>query len=179
MFLELMDCGSLTEYVGNAKASANLTEEVCAYILLQTLRGLSTLHKRNIMHRDIKSDNILVNSRGDIKLCDFGYSAQLTKEKQARKTKVGTIYWMAPELIKGKTSYDSKVDIWSFGIFAIELADGEPPHHGKSQSKILLKIVQKDPPQLKNPKWSPAFRDFVSKILIKDPEQRWSAEQAL
>lgn len=75
MFLELMDCGSLTEYVGNAKAMANLTEEVCAYILVQTLRGLATLHKRNIMHRDIKSDNILVNSKGDIKLCDFGYSA--------------------------------------------------------------------------------------------------------
>ena len=86
---------------------------------------------------------------------------------------------MAPELIKGKTSYDSKVDIWSFGIFAIELADGEPPHHGKTQAKILLKIVQKDPPTLKNPKWSPVFRDFVSKVLIKDPEQRWSAEQAL
>ena len=84
------------------------------------------------MHRDIKSDNILVNSKGDIKLADFGYSAQLTQEKKARQTKVGTIYWMAPELIKGKTSYDSKVDIWSFGIFAIELADGEPPHHGKS-----------------------------------------------
>jgi serine/threonine-protein kinase CLA4 len=71
-----MDNGSLTDYVkfGNEY----LTEEICAYILLQTVRGLSSLHSKNIMHRDIKSDNILVNSKGDIKLCDFGYSAQLT-----------------------------------------------------------------------------------------------------
>ncbi len=75
MFLELMDCGSLTEYVGNSTANSNMTEEVCAYILKHTLSGLNTLHKRNIMHRDVKSDNILVNSKGDIKLCDFGYSA--------------------------------------------------------------------------------------------------------
>jgi hypothetical protein len=121
------------------------------------------------MHRDIKSDNILVNSKGDIKLCDFGYSAKLTQEKKGRDSRVGTIYWMAPELIKGKTQYDSKVDIWSFGIFAIELADGEPPHAGKSQAKILLKIVQKDSPTLKDPRWSPLFKDFISKCLIKDP----------
>lgn len=131
------------------------------------------------MHRDIKSDNILVNSKGDIKLADFGYSAQLTKEKAGRKTRVGTIYWMAPELIKGKKQYDSKVDIWSFGIFALELADGEPPYLGKSQAKILLKIVQKEPPQLKGEHWSPIFRDFVGKCLNKDPELRYSAEDCL
>lgn len=73
IFLELMDCGSLTEYVGNP--SIQLSEPVVAYILYQTIRGLATLHNLNIMHRDIKSDNILVNSKGDIKLADFGYSA--------------------------------------------------------------------------------------------------------
>ena len=83
---------------------------------------------------------------------------------------------MAPELIKGKKNYDSKVDIWSFGIFALELADGEPPYLGKSQAKILLKIVQKEAPQLKGSHWSPEFRDFVSKCLMKDPEERMSAE---
>jgi serine/threonine protein kinase len=177
IFLELMDCGSLTEYVGSGRSA--ISEEVCAYILFQTVRGLFSLHSKKIMHRDIKSDNILINSKGDIKLADFGYSAQLTKEKQGRKTRVGTIYWMAPELIKGKKSYDSKVDIWSFGIFALELADGEPPYLGKSQAKILLKIVQKDPPALKGEQWSPLFRDFVSKCLNKDPELRLSAEECL
>lgn len=176
MFLELMDCGALTDYTGSHRTNL-LTEEIVAYILLQTVRGLNTLHNRNIMHRDIKSDNILINSIGDIKLADFGYSAQLTQEKKGRNTRVGTIYWMAPELIKGKKQYDSKVDIWSFGIFAIELADGEPPYLGKSQAKILLKIVQKDPPALKGKDWSPLFREFVSKCLNKDPELRYSAEE--
>ncbi len=83
---------------------------------------------------------------------------------------------MAPELIKGKKLYDSKVDIWSFGIFALELADGEPPYLGKSQAKILLKIVQKDSPTLKGDQWSPLFRDFISNCLKKDPEERFSAE---
>ena len=86
---------------------------------------------------------------------------------------------MAPELIKGKKQYDSKVDIWSLGIFALELADGMPPYLGKSQAKILLKIVQKDPPTLKDEQWSPVFRDFVARCLNKDPEQRYSAEQCL
>lgn len=101
IFLELMDSGSLTEYVGSDRSA--ISEEICAYILFQTVRGLNSLHLKNIVHRDIKSDNILINSNGDIKLADFGYSAQLTKEKAGRKTRVGTIYWMAPELIKGKT----------------------------------------------------------------------------
>lgn len=95
-----MDCGALTDYVGRDRLG--ISEDLCAYILLHTIRGLNTLHHKNIMHRDIKSDNILINSKGDIKLADFGYSAQLTKEKKGRKTRVGTIYWMAPELIKGK-----------------------------------------------------------------------------
>jgi len=71
------------------------------------------------------------------------------------------------------------VDIWSFGIFVLELADGEPPYMGKSQAKILLKIVQKDAPTLKGDRWSPLFRDFVSLCLNKDPEQRASADECL
>ena len=100
IFLELMDLGALSDYLnifGNP-----LTEDVIAYILLHVLRGLKILHAKNIMHRDIKADNILINSRGNIKLADFGYSAQLTKEKAGRKTRVGTVYWMSPEVIKGK-----------------------------------------------------------------------------
>ncbi len=101
IFLELMDCGSLTDYI--KYGNEYLTEEVCAYILLKTIRGLRILHSKNVMHRDVKSDNILVNTKGDVKLCDFGFSAQLTQEKKNHHSQVGTIYWMAPELIKGKT----------------------------------------------------------------------------
>ena len=125
-FLEFMDAGCLTPIVEERKGK--IPENVCAYIIYQTLQGLYSLHRRNIVHRDIKSDNILINNEGDLKLADFGYAAQLTLERDNRTTKVGTVCWMAPELILGKASYDAKVDIWSLGIFALELATGEPPY---------------------------------------------------
>lgn len=99
------------------------------------------MHRRNIVHRDIKSDNILINNNGDLKLADFGYAAQLTLERDNRTTKVGTVCWMAPELILGKSSYDARVDIWSLGIFALELATGEPPYLDQPQMKVLQLIV--------------------------------------
>lgn len=126
-----MDAGCLTPIVEERKG--NIPENVCAYILQQTLKGLHALHQRNIVHRDIKSDNILINDRGQLKLGDFGYAAQLTQARQKRSSKVGTVCWMAPELIKGKTQYDTKIDIWSFGVFALELADGEPPYISEPQ----------------------------------------------
>ena len=86
------------------------------------------MHSKNIVHRDIKSDNILLNFDGDIKLADFGYAAQLTQEQNRRNSKVGTLCWMAPELIESKGDYDEKVDIWSFGILALEIGDGVPPY---------------------------------------------------
>ena len=146
IFLEFMDGGCLTPIVEERKG--NISEGVCLFILYQTIKGLASLHKRNIMHRDIKSDNILVNEQGDLKLADFGYAAQLTIEKSKRNSKVGTVCWMAPELIRGKSSYDIKVDIWSFGIFALELADGEPPYISEPQQKVLYLIVTKDAPTL-------------------------------
>lgn len=90
--------------------------------------GLQYLHARHIIHRDIKSDNILVDKSGQVKLADFGYSAQLTTERDARSSKVGTVCWMAPELISGERRYGTGVDIWSYGIFAMELANGDPPY---------------------------------------------------
>jgi len=138
-FLEFMDAGCLTPIVEERKGK--ISENVCAYILYHTLNGLYSLHRRNIVHRDIKSDNILINNNGDLKLADFGYAAQLTLERDNRTTKVGTVCWMAPELILGKTSYDARVDIWSLGIFALELATGEPPYLDQPQMKVLQLIV--------------------------------------
>lgn len=121
-FLEYMDAGCLEPIVTERKGK--ISENICAYILYQTLTGLYSLHRRNIVHRDIKSDNILINKHGDVKIADFGYAAQLTMDRDTRTTKVGTPHWMAPEIILGKQSYDDRVDIWSLGIFAIELATG-------------------------------------------------------
>ena len=86
---------------------------------------------------------------------------------------------MAPELIRGKASYDIKVDIWSFGIFALELADGEPPYISEPQQKVLYLIVTKDAPTLQNQKWSQTFRDFVARCLNKDSERRADAQELL
>ena len=99
-----------------------------------------------------------------MKLADFGYAAQLTLERDTRSTKVGTVCWMAPEIILGKQSYDTRVDIWSLGIFALELATGEPPYLTQSQDKTLRDIVTKESPQLED-RWSTEFKDFVAQCL--------------
>ena len=112
------------------------------------------------MHRDIKSDNILTSKDGEVKLADFGYAAQLCQERSARSSKVGTLCWMAPELIKGERRYDTKIDIWSYGIFAFELAEGDPPYIREPQSRVMINIITRDPPKI-SPRWSEEFRDFV------------------
>jgi len=104
------------------------SEDVVKYVLKKSLEGLDFLHQKHIIHRDIKSDNLLMSQNGEVKLADFGYACQLTEEKAGRKSKVGTVCWMAPELIRGERSYTTKVDIWSYGIFAMEMADGDPPY---------------------------------------------------
>lgn len=156
--MELMD-DALTAYVQNWWKS--YSENICKYVLCRALEGLNYLHERNIIHRDIKSDNLLMSTNGDIKLADFGYAVQLTSEVAGRGSKVGTVCWMAPELIKGERKYTTKVDIWSFGIFAIEMATGDPPYINEPQNKVIFNIVNKTPPPIKHSRWSEEFRSFV------------------
>jgi serine/threonine protein kinase len=126
-------------------------------VLYRALEALNFLHERNIIHRDVKSDNLLMSVDGEVKLADFGYACQLTEEVDSRKSKVGTVCWMAPELIKGERRYTTKVDIWSFGIFAMEMADGDPPYISEAQNKVIFNIVNKEPPPI-GPRWSSEFR---------------------
>ena len=116
--------------------------------MCETLKGLQHLHSNHILHRDIKSDNILISRDGKVKLADFGYAAQLTQEQEVRQSKVGTLCWMAPEIISKAFSYGLKVDIWSLGIFAIELAEGDPPYISEPQTRILYLIATRDPPRI-------------------------------
>ena len=175
IMVELMDC-ALTPVISECQDT--YSENSCKYVLRQTLLGLKYLHDQHIIHRDIKSDNILCDVNGEVKLADFGYAAQLTSSRDARITKVGTPAWMAPELIKGERKYDTKVDIWSFGIVAMELTNGDPPYISEPQSRIIINIVKNKPPPIKA-KWSALFQDFVSLALTKDPKKRPSADELL
>ncbi len=125
--MQFLEGGALTDILENNQ----MTEAQIARVALDTLRGLEVLHSKGIVHRDIKSDNILVGSGGEVKLSDFGYCAQLTKERQARNSIVGTPYWMAPEVVKRK-AYGPKVDVWSLGIMCIEMIEQEPPYIDES-----------------------------------------------
>jgi len=169
--MEFMSGGCLTDILEQFE-TLQLNEPQIGYVCRETLEGLKYIHSWHCIHRDIKSDNILLGAKGEIKLADFGYAAQLTAQKTKRNTIVGTPYWMAPELIRGQ-DYDYKVDIWSTGIMAMEMAEGEPAYMDFPPLRALFLITTKGIPPLKEEdKWTPSFRSFVNKSLEKEPEKR-------
>ncbi|RKP26787.1 kinase-like domain-containing protein, partial [Syncephalis pseudoplumigaleata] len=172
--MECMDAGSLTDII-SAEPPCLLNEQHMAYILSNVLEALVYLHRRQHIHRDVKSDNILINSRGEVKLTDFAHCTHLTPEASTRASVVGTPFWMAPEVVKGQP-YDTKVDIWSLGIVAFEMAEGTPPYMDYPPLRALFLIATHDPPQLKEPTaWSVEFQDFIRSSVCSDPAKRLDA----
>eukprot|EP01121_Diplochlamys_sp_Union-15-3_P014911 TRINITY_DN481_c0_g3_i1.p1 TRINITY_DN481_c0_g3~~TRINITY_DN481_c0_g3_i1.p1 ORF type:complete len:764 (+),score=155.36 TRINITY_DN481_c0_g3_i1:104-2293(+) len=162
--MEYMGGGCLTEVLDNHK-TLPLRESQIAYVCLCTLRGLAFIHSKFRIHRDIKSDNILLGCSGEVKIADFGYAAQLTKTQQKRQSVVGTPYWMAPEVIRGQ-AYGTKIDIWSLGIMLMEMAEGDPPYMDHPPLRALFLITTNGIPPLKDEnKWSSDMRDFLSRCL--------------
>ncbi|XP_017695086.1 PREDICTED: serine/threonine-protein kinase PAK 4 isoform X2 [Lepidothrix coronata] len=173
--MEFLEGGALTDIVTHTR----MTEEQIAAVCLSVLRALAVLHAQGVIHRDIKSDSILLTHDGRVKLSDFGFCAQVNKEVPRRKSLVGTPYWMAPELIS-RLPYGPEVDIWSLGVMVIEMVDGEPPYFNEPPLKAMKLIRDNLPPRLKNGhKVSPSLKGFLERMLVRDPAQRASAPELL
>ncbi|XP_050697679.1 serine/threonine-protein kinase PAK mbt-like [Eriocheir sinensis] len=173
--MEFLEGGALTDIVTHAR----MDEEQIATVCRQCLKALAYLHSQGVIHRDIKSDSILLASDGRVKLSDFGFCAQVSQELPKRKSLVGTPYWMAPEVIS-RLPYGPEVDIWSLGIMVIEMVDGEPPFFNEPPLQAMRRIRDMPPPKLKNSqKISPRLQGFLEKMLVRDPGQRATAFELL
>ncbi|XP_041441061.1 misshapen-like kinase 1 L homeolog isoform X2 [Xenopus laevis] len=182
LVMEFCGAGSVTDLVKNTKGNA-LKEDCIAYICREILRGLSHLHAHKVIHRDIKGQNVLLTENAEVKLVDFGVSAQLDRTVGRRNTFIGTPYWMAPEVIacdeNPDATYDYRSDIWSLGITAIEMAEGAPPLCDMHPMRALFLIPRNPPPKLKSKKWSKKFIDFIDTCLIKNYMSRPPTEPLL
>ncbi|KFW63997.1 Serine/threonine-protein kinase PAK 7, partial [Pygoscelis adeliae] len=173
--MEFLEGGALTDIVTHTR----MNEEQIATVCLSVLRALSYLHNQGVIHRDIKSDSILLTSDGRIKLSDFGFCAQVSKEVPRRKSLVGTPYWMAPEVIS-RLPYSTEVDIWSLGIMVIEMIDGEPPYFNEPPLQAMRRIRDNLPPRVKDMhKVSSVLRGFLDSMLVREPSQRATAQELL
>ena len=177
IIIEYCDCGSVLDLMRITKKT--LKENEISSIIKNILKGLIFLHDQKKIHRDIKSGNILLTKNGYAKIGDFGVSTQLMHSFSKKISKIGTPYWMSPEVIS-QSNYDSKCDIWSLGITCIEMAEGKPPYSEIRTFLVMKKIISNPPKGLSNPNlWSKDFNDFVMKCLTFDPLKRPSAKDLI
>ncbi|XP_041440033.1 traf2 and NCK-interacting protein kinase isoform X4 [Xenopus laevis] len=177
--LEYCGGGSLHNLISKTNGQS-LKETWIGYVCKEVLKGLHYIHKNRVVHRDIKSLNIMLTETAKVKIIDFGNSWNLDPQTGLCHEAEGTPHWMAPEAIRQKgqrLAYDTKCDIWSLGITAIEMAEGKPPYAGQYPVEHLIREAQ--PPKLRSKTWSPCFVSFLESCLKKDPSERGSAEELL
>uniref|UniRef100_A0A6G1SJW2 non-specific serine/threonine protein kinase n=1 Tax=Aceria tosichella TaxID=561515 RepID=A0A6G1SJW2_9ACAR len=175
LVLEYLEGGALTDIV----TKTTMDERQIATVCLQCLQALAFLHSEGIIHRDIKSDSILLAADGGVKLTDFGFCAQVSEQVPRRRSLVGTPYWLSPEIIS-REAYGPEVDIWSMGIMVMEMVDGEPPFYNEPPIQAMKRIRDMPPPRLQNQnRISPDLQNFLSHMLVKDPSQRATARELL
>ncbi|XP_058713266.1 serine/threonine-protein kinase PAK 3-like [Poecile atricapillus] len=175
LVMEYMDGGTLQDVVRQTR----MAEGEMAAVSQECLQGLDFLHSIRVIHRDLKSSNILLGMDGSVKLADFGLCAQLSPEQDQCSSMVGTAHWMAPEVVTS-SPYGPKVDIWSFGIVTIEMVEGEPPYFQQTGAMARALIRQNGTPQLQEPRrLSALLRDFLECSLEPDEERRYSAQELL
>ena len=170
-----MEGGALTDLVLNRKG--NFSEPFVKWTLYQVALGIQAMHAKNVLHRDLKSDNILVRPNGEVKIADMGFSVFLSDMKQYRDSQKGTPSWVSPEIAQGH-KYSKEVDVWAFGCFAFELLATDPPFHSyfnQGMDALLDAIIEQPVPRVPN-KWPDLMNDFVQKTLIKNQNERWSID---
>ena len=191
---QLMDLGSCLRVMNISKNKGfgeGMNEDWLAYILRESLQGLAYLHSNGQIHRDMKAGNILLDSRGGVRLADFGVSGWTFAGGQRQEkvnTFVGTPCYMAPEVMEQAGGYDNRADIWSLGITALELAKGKAPYAHMSPMRVLVVTIEEEPPNLKSyssesqrtgAPFSSAFDEFYKKCLQKNPKLRPPANELL
>ncbi|ESO06666.1 hypothetical protein HELRODRAFT_94192 [Helobdella robusta] len=175
--MEYLEGGALTDIVSSSHSK--MDEQQIATVCKSVLLGLAYLHENNIIHRDIKSDSILLSREGIVKLSDFGFCAQVSRDIPKRKSLVGTPYWMAPEVI-ARLPYNQPADIWSLGIMLIEMIDGEPPYFNEPPLQAMRKVRDLAPPKSKNNhRISQRLQSFIERMLIRDETKRATAYELL
>ncbi|XP_034827357.1 neither inactivation nor afterpotential protein C isoform X2 [Maniola hyperantus] len=173
--IELCQYGSVIDIVRKLKAAdKKMSEEHIAYILKYTIKGVCYLHENNIIHRNIRCNNILITKDGEVKVTDFGLSCKLNGSDDITRTVIGSPSWMAPEMVAGGgEGYGNRVDVWALGISTIEMVDGKAPFENMHPTCALFQIVRNPPPGVAKPSMSSNdINDFINECLEKNPEHR-------